>query len=122
MSEQQPQGVDRRTLLKRTALTGGAMVWTVPAVQSIVAPAFASSTGSPLCSLVVGFNVPGSGDQGCTLITSFDSAFCEALAYADATPPAPNGSTFPRFLAVVSVLIAYAGRYQTSGNCTPPTP
>lgn len=40
------QGPGRRTVLKRTALIGGAMVWTTPIVQSIAAPALALG-GSP---------------------------------------------------------------------------
>jgi hypothetical protein len=41
-------GVSRRTMLKRSALVGGSLVWVTPAVQSIGATAFAETTdGSP---------------------------------------------------------------------------
>jgi hypothetical protein len=40
-------GLDRRSVLRRGAVLGGALVWTVPAVQTIAGPAFA--TGSPRC-------------------------------------------------------------------------
>ena len=39
-------GLDRRELIKRGAVLGGALVWTVPAVQSIGGTAFAA--GSPV--------------------------------------------------------------------------
>lgn len=39
-------GMDRRTLLKRGAVVGGAAVWATPVVQSLAAPAWAA--GSPL--------------------------------------------------------------------------
>ncbi len=40
-------GLDRRSVLRRGAVLGGALVWTVPAVQTIAGPAFAA--GSPRC-------------------------------------------------------------------------
>lgn len=39
-------GITRRTLLRRGAVVGGALVWTVPTVRSLSRPAFASE-GSP---------------------------------------------------------------------------
>jgi hypothetical protein len=48
-------GVSRRTMLKRSALVGGSLVWMTPAVQSISATAFAgTTTGSPKPSVGVG--------------------------------------------------------------------
>lgn len=38
------EGLDRRAVLRRGAILGGAMVWTVPAVQTIAGPAFAAGT------------------------------------------------------------------------------
>jgi hypothetical protein len=40
-------GVTRRDLLRRGAIVGGALVFAVPAVQSIAAPAFAQSSPNP---------------------------------------------------------------------------
>jgi hypothetical protein len=37
-------GLDRRALLRRGAILGGALVWTVPAVQTLAGPAFAAGT------------------------------------------------------------------------------
>ena len=45
------QGLDRRSVLRRGAVLGGALVWTAPAVQTIAGPAFAS--GSPRCTAEV---------------------------------------------------------------------
>ena len=39
-----PGGLDRRSLLRRSALVGGALVWTVPAVQTLAGPAFAAGS------------------------------------------------------------------------------
>lgn len=46
-SPTEPQGMRRRSVLKRSALIGGTVVWTTPLVQSIAAPALAE-TGSPI--------------------------------------------------------------------------
>ena len=41
MQDQSPEGgLDRRSLLRRGALLGGAIVWTTPVVQSLATPAF----------------------------------------------------------------------------------
>ena len=50
--DQSPEGLDRRTMLKRGAIVGGALVWTTPIVQSIAAPAFAAT--SPVVQGCVG--------------------------------------------------------------------
>lgn len=44
MQHERP-GLNRRDVLRRGAILGGAMVWTVPAVQTLSGPAFAA--GSP---------------------------------------------------------------------------
>lgn len=40
-------GLDRRAVLRRGAVLGGAVAWSTPIVQSLASPAFAA--GSPLC-------------------------------------------------------------------------
>ena len=40
-------GFSRRDMLRKTAIVGGALVWTAPAVQSLAGPAFAQTAGSP---------------------------------------------------------------------------
>ena len=97
MSEEVSEGLDRRDLLKRGAMVGGALVWTVPAVQTLAGPAFATTSpiGQPCvektcsevvigpiviklrCEPVVGFegclcrcagaNVPCSATDPCTI-------------------------------------------------------
>ena len=49
--DQTPEGLDRRTMLKRSAIVGGALVWTTPVVQSLAGPAFAQETSpvTPSC-------------------------------------------------------------------------
>src|SRR5687767_6787039 len=45
----QPGGIDRRSLLRRSAVVSGVVVWTTPVVQTVMSPAFAA--GSPLCEI-----------------------------------------------------------------------
>jgi hypothetical protein len=59
------EGVGRRTVLKRSALIGGAMVWATPVVQSIAAPALAvGGTGTSEAisevTLLIRCGTPGS--------------------------------------------------------------
>jgi hypothetical protein len=47
-AEENEAGLDRRAVLRRGAILGGALMWTTPAVQTIAGPAFAA--GTPRCS------------------------------------------------------------------------
>jgi hypothetical protein len=47
--EEERSGPNRRDVLRRGAILGGAMVWTVPVVQTFGGAAFAA-TGTPPCS------------------------------------------------------------------------
>lgn len=51
--DQSPEGLDRRTMLKRGAVVGGALVWATPVVQSLAGPAFAQQT-SPVTQGCIG--------------------------------------------------------------------
>lgn len=42
-----PEGVSRRSMLKKSALVGGTMVWAAPVVNSFTSPAFGDSHGTP---------------------------------------------------------------------------
>jgi hypothetical protein len=48
-NEHERSGPNRRDVLRRGAILGGAMVWTVPAVQTFGGAAFAA-TGTPPCT------------------------------------------------------------------------
>ena len=71
--DQTPEGLDRRTMLKRSAIVGGALVWTTPVVQSLAGPAFAQEV-SPVT-------------QGCISGSLTDRYFVKIDG---------NGSTRPR--------------------------
>ncbi len=43
----EPGGLNRRDMLRRSALVGGALIWTAPAVQTLAAPAFAAGSTTP---------------------------------------------------------------------------
>lgn len=45
MEDEQVEGLERRTFVRRAAVVAGATVWATPTVQSLVAPAFATGTG-----------------------------------------------------------------------------
>jgi hypothetical protein len=45
--EPQKSGPSRRDMLRRSALVGGAVLWTTPVVQSLASPAFAGSSPVP---------------------------------------------------------------------------
>jgi hypothetical protein len=54
-------GLSRRTLLRRSAVVGGALVWAAPAVQTLAKPAFAAGGSAPCdsttCVNVIKHNV-----------------------------------------------------------------
>ena len=43
-----PEGVSRRSMLKKSALVGGTMVWAAPVVSSFTSPAFGQTEGTGL--------------------------------------------------------------------------
>jgi hypothetical protein len=47
--DQERAGIDRRSLIKRSVIAGGAAVWATPVVQSFTSPAGAQTVGSPQC-------------------------------------------------------------------------
>lgn len=65
----QPEGLNRRDMLRRSALVGGSLIWTAPAVQTLASPAFADSSPAPgngPCELTffVKYDIPGIGPKG----------------------------------------------------------
>ena len=61
-STTEPPGVSRRDMLRRSALVGGALVWTAPAVQTLASPAFA----------VAGSDTPGENQCVYTAFVKYD--------------------------------------------------
>ena len=51
--ENAPAGLSRRSVLKRGAVVGGAVVWTVPIVESITHKAAAASPVTPLKKVTI---------------------------------------------------------------------
>jgi hypothetical protein len=101
--DQERTGMDRRDVLRRSAILGGAMVWTVPAVQSIAGAAFAA--GTPLCSA----SASGTFNGVCQKV-QFDptKTCCDCLNANSGAGP---------FLAVL--ICGIGGQCQVTG---PPTP
>lgn len=84
MEHDETPGMDRRDLLKRGAVVGGALVWTAPLVQTIASPAFAATSpgGQEVCPDGTGtrttlFRVEGG--PGNFLFTSPTGGNCQQL-------------------------------------------
>ena len=67
----QDGGLDRRSVLRRGAILGGAMVWTVPTVQSLAGPAFATGTAE-ICQVILAGRVDAFGTFTETSSTGVD--------------------------------------------------
>ena len=76
-------GLDRRSVLRRGAVLGGALVWTVPAVQTIAGPAFAA--GSPRCET----SLTGRLDGRCVTFTYNPTEQCCSCIGATEGPTTP---------------------------------
>lgn len=87
MSDVPSGGLNRRDVLKRGAAVGGALVWTVPVVQSLASPAFAAgSSAGDSCSFTLTVTVfDGNGNptgSTCRKVSSSSSDCCAALIAA----------------------------------------
>lgn len=89
-------GLDRRAVLRRGAILGGALVWTVPAVQTLAGPAFAAGTAC-VPSMALTIKNP---DGSTTCVGTF--------SYDDADPNQP-GQCCNCYHSTVSALGAQAG-------------
>ena len=91
-------GFSRRDMLRKTAIVGGALVWTAPAVQSLAGPAFAqvapgSPRGQETCVYyAVSLTITGSTGG----FTCADIAGKTASGSTDCViDPPPSASNFP---------------------------
>jgi hypothetical protein len=97
-------GFDRRSLIKRGAIVGGALVWTTPIVQSIATPAFADT--SPVTQGCIGGASPKNyfikfNAGSATPETSTGKAdVCLPDMYAEAVKGLPAGTSASQFSAV----------------------
>ena len=92
-SAEETPGLDRRNVLRRGAVLGGALVWTVPAVQTLSGAAFAA--GSPLCTVEVRF-IDENG--ACLKVTFTPSSTCCNCVATQQGPP--NNHPLPIAIAV----------------------
>ena len=87
--DQVPEGgLDRRALLRRGAILGGAIVWTTPVVQSLATPAFAGTPKPHACMCKVRFQWgagTGFSDSGDGVATGAGNACCVADNYLTTT-------------------------------------
>lgn len=126
MNDEEPRttGFDRRTLLKRGAVVGGALVWATPVVQSLSGTAMASVGPGSLpggsCSVNLDLHINGAGESG--TFTSNDSSCCSQLNSLVATYNSALAASLadPTNLAKLSALLdAYTAvfNFATSGTC-----
>jgi len=82
---QEGSGFSRRTMLKRSAVVGGAVIWATPVIQSLATPAYAAGS---TCTGTVTVGTPG--QPGCVIIATlqFTPDCC-----ACATSPTAQGCT-----------------------------
>lgn len=88
-------GIDRRTLIKRGAIVGGA-VWAAPAITSVGSRAFGQTTGTPaetnisyiafnaLCGSTL-YRVKVEEDGSCEAGNTFETPDCPAIQNGTAT-------------------------------------
>jgi hypothetical protein len=107
-------GLDRRTVLRRGAILGGALVWTVPAVQTLAGPAFAD--GSACAPTFTVKNFPGLPDGSVTF--SGDADCCTCLVDNEAQLFPILRAAFPPIIpdSVVHQAAELAAAIQCSAN------
>ncbi|MDQ4006937.1 MAG: hypothetical protein M3211_02430 [Actinomycetota bacterium] len=109
MIEDQPTGLNRRDVLRRGAILGGALVWTVPAVQTLAGPAFAA--GTPCVG-----RFEFTDDRGTCLFVQFnaDTTCCDCVTtFVAANPSLPAAV----LLAGAFCTISGACTIQSAGTC-----
>jgi len=75
----EPGGPNRRDVLRRGAILGGALVWTTPIVQSLAGPAFAAGT---TCASPVVVRAGSSPSSPClfTITYTANNDCCDCIA------------------------------------------
>jgi hypothetical protein len=122
-NNQERSGMDRRTVLRRGAILGGSLAWTVPAVQTLSGAAFAA--GSPLCTVQLDSKVCQKGLDPthpnkvvclCQTITYKPTPAC-CKCVADEQQPPPTGHNLPAPAAIG--FCAGTGACQEQSETTP---
>lgn len=87
MSEEINEGLGRRDVLKRGAMVGGALVWTVPAVQTLAGPAFAASSpaGQPCVEKTCTKVTFGGEETFLSCVPQFEGCLCKCAGDPDST-------------------------------------
>lgn len=110
ISEESDEGLDRRAVLRRGAILGGALMWTTPAVQTIAGPAFAA--GTPRCSCTLeGEYTDKYGKRQCVRVQYEPTeACCSCIA---------GKTSAGKILPVAIALCEYSGMCveQSSSSC-----
>jgi len=117
MSDDTPgEGLGRRDLLKRGAMVGGALVWTVPAVQTLAGPAFAN--GSPATGKCTLFNCLSASPTNCqgVCFTAKTPACCAEAERINLLPASTPAEITTKGNAIIAFFIT-CGAELTPGGC-----
>ncbi len=107
-------GLNRRDVLRRGAILGGALVWTVPAVQTLSGPAFAA--GSPCIG-----RFQYSDSRGSCLYVQYasDETCCDCVTSTSAGFASRYGGTAADWVVVAGVVCQVTAQctVQSRGTC-----
>ena len=93
-------GLSRRSLIKRGAAVGGALVWTTPVVQSLGSTAYAATSPLEPCAIKICLDRdPGPVCVAAVCLTNVSVACCDAVNAANAQP-----DPVLRFIAYLAAL------------------
>lgn len=105
MSEEITEGLGRRDVLKRGAMVGGALIWTVPAVQTLAGPAFAASSpaGQPCVETTCSRVTFGGVDVflSCNPAPTFEGCLCRCAGDPSSPCISPTPCTVPQVCIIV---------------------
>lgn len=118
--QDEPGRVSRREVLRRSALVGGALAWTMPAVQTLASPAFASGSPAgenPPCTYTafVKYDLGGgfSGSEG----NGNDTCRLEQCAAANVSVVSTGSLTANLVAGGSTIGSVVASIDQNNGNC-----
>lgn len=101
-----PRAIDRRQMLKRSAVAGAAVVWAVPAIELITSTA--ASATSPSTTVT-------NGPDGCAIAGGLDYIASAQIVYST-EPPGSSGATF--YELDVTTTVTAPGSTNFDSTCT----
>ena len=116
MAEQPRDGLNRRDVIKKGAMVGGALVWTTPVVQSLAGPALAAqgSLAPETCVIFLSVGTVGGVPANPVCYQGMSVQCCSALDAANAiSDPAARAAA----LAAATFGSCFEFLFKTPINC-----